>query len=222
MSNYTKATNFASKDSLPTGNAGKIVKGTEIDDEFNAIATAVATKADLASPSFTGTPTAPTAASSTNTTQIATTAFVRALPNRIAQIVTFTTNSQTSTTGTSFTNSALTASITPSSTSSKILIIVSASQRIYDATTEMNTRIVRGASTEVAGSYKIFKAWLKTENAGQEIWVPSSMTVIDSPSTTSSTTYTVQLKAQASTGGTVTYGSNDTDASIIVLMEILQ
>lgn len=76
MSDYTKLTDFASKDTLPSGNANKIVKGTEIDDEFEAIETAVATKANIASPSFTGTPTAPTAADGTNTTQIATTAFV--------------------------------------------------------------------------------------------------------------------------------------------------
>lgn len=55
MSDYTKSTDFASKDSLPSGNAAKIVKGTEIDTEFNNIATSIATKADLASPSFTGT-----------------------------------------------------------------------------------------------------------------------------------------------------------------------
>jgi hypothetical protein len=65
MSNYTKSTDFASKDSLPSGNAGKIVKGTEIDTEFNNIATAVATKADLASPSFTGTVTASTISATT-------------------------------------------------------------------------------------------------------------------------------------------------------------
>jgi hypothetical protein len=76
MSNYTKATNFATKDTLPTGDAGKIVKGTEIDSEFNAIASAISSKADTASPTFTGTPAAPTAGSGTNTTQIATTAFV--------------------------------------------------------------------------------------------------------------------------------------------------
>ena len=76
MSNYTKATNFATKDSLATGNPGKIVKGTEIDTEFNAISTAIATKADAASPTLTGVPTAPTADAGTNTTQIANTAFV--------------------------------------------------------------------------------------------------------------------------------------------------
>jgi hypothetical protein len=52
MSNYTKSTNFATKDALSSGNALKIVKGTEIDTEFNNIQTAVATKADLISPTL--------------------------------------------------------------------------------------------------------------------------------------------------------------------------
>lgn len=76
MTDYVKSTNFASKDALATGNPLKIVKGTEIDTEFNNIATAVATKADLNSPALLGTPTAPTASAGTSTTQLATTAFV--------------------------------------------------------------------------------------------------------------------------------------------------
>jgi len=55
MSNYTKATNFATKDTLPSGNALKIVRGVEIDTEFNSIATAIDSKADSISPTFTGT-----------------------------------------------------------------------------------------------------------------------------------------------------------------------
>jgi hypothetical protein len=78
VSNYTQSTNFATKDSLPSGDPLKIVKGTEINTEFVNIAVAIATKADLASPTFTGTPAAPTASSGTNTTQVATTAFVTA------------------------------------------------------------------------------------------------------------------------------------------------
>jgi hypothetical protein len=78
VSNYTQSTNFATKDSLPSGDPLKIVKGTEINTEFVNIAVAIATKADLASPTFTGTPAAPTASSGTNTTQLATTAFVTA------------------------------------------------------------------------------------------------------------------------------------------------
>jgi len=46
MSDYTKTTNFAAKDALSPGNANKVVKGTEIDTEFNNIATAIATKAN--------------------------------------------------------------------------------------------------------------------------------------------------------------------------------
>jgi len=78
MANYLKATDFAAKDALLSGDPNKIVKGTEIDDEFDAIQTAVNSKANSASPALTGTPTAPTAAFGTNTTQIATTAFVQA------------------------------------------------------------------------------------------------------------------------------------------------
>lgn len=78
MSNYVKATNFTAKDSLPSGNSGKIIKGAEIDTELTAVASAISSKADLNSPSLTGTPTAPTAALGTNTTQLATTAFTQA------------------------------------------------------------------------------------------------------------------------------------------------
>jgi hypothetical protein len=67
MSDYTKSTNFASKDNLSSGNPLKIVKGTEIDTEFNNIATAVATKADSSSPTFTGTVVIPTATITTGT-----------------------------------------------------------------------------------------------------------------------------------------------------------
>ncbi len=77
MTDYVKLTDFAAKDAMTSGNPAKIVKGTEIDDEFAEIETHIATKANIASPSFTGVPSAPTAATQTNSTQIATTAFVQ-------------------------------------------------------------------------------------------------------------------------------------------------
>ena len=55
MSNYTKTTDFEAKDSLPSGDSGKIIKGAEFETEFDNIATAVATKSDTAGPTFTGT-----------------------------------------------------------------------------------------------------------------------------------------------------------------------
>lgn len=60
MSNYSKTTNFQVKDNLPTGNPSKIIKGSEINAEFDAIQTAVNSKSDSASPTFTGTVTVPT------------------------------------------------------------------------------------------------------------------------------------------------------------------
>ena len=78
MSNYVKAVDFAAKDSLTTGNPAKIIKGTEINDEYNAIQTAIATKADISSPNLLGNPTAPTQTLGNNTTRLATTAFVQA------------------------------------------------------------------------------------------------------------------------------------------------
>lgn len=49
MSNYTKTTDFSAKDDLPGGDPDKVVVGAELDAEFDAIATAVATKANSAS-----------------------------------------------------------------------------------------------------------------------------------------------------------------------------
>lgn len=46
MSNYTKITDFAVKDSLLTGNPLKLITGTAHDNEYNAISTAIATKVD--------------------------------------------------------------------------------------------------------------------------------------------------------------------------------
>jgi len=55
MSNYTPTTNFGDKDSLPSGDPAKIIKGSEFTVEFNNIATAVTSKANTDSPTFTGT-----------------------------------------------------------------------------------------------------------------------------------------------------------------------
>jgi len=80
MSEYTKLTDFAVKDGLTAGvnNQAKRIKGTEINIEFQSIATAMVTKADKNNPTLTGTPSAPTALPAVNNTQIATTAYTTA------------------------------------------------------------------------------------------------------------------------------------------------
>jgi hypothetical protein len=71
MSNYTVTTDFGAKDSLPSGNAAKIIKGSEFSTEFNNLATVSAEKANLASPTFTGVVTIPTATITTANTATA-------------------------------------------------------------------------------------------------------------------------------------------------------
>ena len=77
MSNYTIAVAWSGKDALSDSDANKVISGADFNTEFTAVQTAVNTKADLAgsaSQAFSAT----TAASGTNTTQVATTAFVQA------------------------------------------------------------------------------------------------------------------------------------------------
>ena len=103
MANYVQSTNFATKDNLSSGDPLKIVKGTEINTEFANIAIAVATKADLASPTFTGTPALPTGTTGVtqsfgnSTTALATTAFVQAALGALYPVGSIYTNATNST-----------------------------------------------------------------------------------------------------------------------------
>ena len=86
-----------SKITLPSGTTYDIKDATARSD--------LALKADIASPAFTGTPTAPTATAGTNTTQIATTAFVAtAISNVLSGGVTFRGETTTTLTDGSTTN----------------------------------------------------------------------------------------------------------------------
>lgn len=60
MSTYAYVSNFGAKDSLDSGESDKIIKGADFETEFTAIQAAVNSKADTASPTFTGTVTIPT------------------------------------------------------------------------------------------------------------------------------------------------------------------
>ena len=77
--------------------SAKIADGTIVNADINAsaaiaqskidgLSTSFSAKADLVSPTFTGTPSAPTAAPGTDTTQVATTAFVKAAADAAAAI----------------------------------------------------------------------------------------------------------------------------------------
>ena len=75
MSNYTIAVNWSGKDSLSDADPAKVLSGSDFNTEFTTVQTAVNTKANVngsATESFSAT----TATAGTNTTQVATTAFV--------------------------------------------------------------------------------------------------------------------------------------------------
>ena len=77
MADYTIAVSWSGKDALADTDASKVISGDDFNTEFTTIQTAINSKADIASETLTGTPIAPTAAVGTDSTQIATTAFVR-------------------------------------------------------------------------------------------------------------------------------------------------
>ena len=94
MADYDKATDFTGKDTLTSGDPGKLIKGSELDAEFVAIEGAVLSKANIDSQVFTGTPTLPagtiatTVADNTDSsTKIATTAFVQSVKTLVMQAV---------------------------------------------------------------------------------------------------------------------------------------
>ena len=77
MSDYTIAVSWSGKDALADSDANKVISGDDFNTEFTTVQTAVNSKLDAASPTLTGTPLAPTAATSTDSTQIATPGFVK-------------------------------------------------------------------------------------------------------------------------------------------------
>ena len=109
MSDYTLAVNWSGKDALSDSDSAKVISGTDFNSEFTTIRTALNSKADIASETLTGIPLAPTAATATDTTQIATTAFVQA--NKASPALTGTPTAPTAATSTNTTQIATTAMV---------------------------------------------------------------------------------------------------------------
>jgi len=140
-----------------------------------------------------------------------------ALPTgSVLQVVSAATATLTSTTSTSYVDcTGITASITPTSATSKILVLITASG-LYKASVSVQAislRVLRGAS-EIAA--QINNMYSSTQF---DFVTESGFVVLDSPATTSSTTYKLQIRARVS--GTVQINQdNASDVSTITLMEI--
>jgi hypothetical protein len=135
---------------------------------------------------------------------------------KVLQVVTATYGTQVSSTSTTPADTGLSATITPSLASSKILVMVSQwfEKSTGSASAAVNVTLLRGATgltTGGAGAYFFTNSDFRFRSA-----VP--LLVLDSPSTTSATTYKTQFASNVS--GQIVYAQIDSYTSSIVLMEI--
>jgi hypothetical protein len=133
----------------------------------------------------------------------------------VLQVISNTSTASIATTGTSYVASSLNATITPTSSTSKILILVTFWQSSSASGVTNATTIYRNSTDLATGASLGMQSHYLTNSAGETNGV---IHYIDSPSTTSSTTYTLYFK-RADSAGTVTIGTG-TRLSSITLMEI--
>lgn len=139
---------------------------------------------------------------------------------KILQVVSSsTTTPQSLTIAGTFVDGGLSQAITPSSATSKILILIR--QPTYTAqarnATQVWSRLVRDA-TQIAETYFQNRIWIPSSNNAVELGYNSTDIYLDSPSTTSAITYKLQYKGDGSTQTLELQYQNST--SQIILMEV--
>ena len=135
----------------------------------------------------------------------------------VLQVVTSTITNAPSTTSGTYSSTGLSVTITPSSASNKILILPSlacAASGSQGFNSSGYFAIYRGAS-QINGDF-ILRSYVYS-GAGTYLSMPGSSTYLDSPATTSATTYTIYFKTGASTA---TYLNADGQQSHLTVMEI--
>ena len=140
----------------------------------------------------------------------------------VLQVVTVVKSVQQAIQSTSFTTiSSLSPSITPSSSSSKILVMVNLNLDHYqngNGTSSYSLQLLRGSTVILSKHHDHYAG--TASNGYRSFDGDGTIVYLDSPSTTSEITYTVQGKS-STTGNTDTtrISNNDTD-STMTLMEI--
>jgi len=120
---------------------------------------------------------------------------------RVLQVVSNTFSTATSTTSTSYQASGLTLSITPTSATSKILITGAVPYDVYGGTSNQATlTLYKGATNLMTNGFAIIAS-----GGSSEIQAGSmAVNFLDSPATTSSTTYTIYFRVAPTASGTPT------------------
>jgi hypothetical protein len=139
-------------------------------------------------------------------------ATTQASAGSILQVVNATSTSTTSTTSTSFVTTGFSASITPKFSTSKVLALISGNGFQGTSSAQVWITLYRGA-TELSGATNGFNGI--SNGAGGIIGV-LNFSYVDSPATTSSTTYTIYIRASAGTG----YFNSNNSVATIQLLEI--
>ena len=134
----------------------------------------------------------------------------------VIQVVSSVFSSSATTTNSSFTASGMSASITPTSSSSKVFIVVAIAGSQTTSNGAGIFTIYRGA-TNIGNASDGFTYIYSNATFGNPLRMPTNMAFLDSPATTSSTTYEVYFKTN--TVGTVGINNQSTN-STITLMEI--
>ena len=196
--------------------------GVPSDDTVTLAKLASGTDGNLISYDTSGNPVAVATGSSG---QVLTSAGAGAVPSfqspagggKILQVVSVTNQQATSTSSATFGDvTGVTAAITPSATSSKVLVMMNSIFRVVNAGTYGYFTMLRG-STNLSGDAGFLTA-RDGSSSGTNTYGQIAMTHVDSPNTTSETTYKMQSR---STSGEVIVNASSTDArSTVILMEI--
>jgi hypothetical protein len=137
---------------------------------------------------------------------------------RVLQVVTATTSTLVSNSTNTYVDTGLTATITPQSATSKVLVLVSQNgvqKSDANAGNRVDIQLVRGA-TQIL----LVCADVCFTNTAMQLSIPSATaTFLDSPATTSATTYKTQFKNSAG-AASISVQFNNSNASTITLMEI--
>jgi hypothetical protein len=139
---------------------------------------------------------------------------------KVLQVVQGTTATQTTIASATLTDSGLSATITPSAATSKILVIIS--QQIYQVSTSASSAYGKGAilrdATAVLNNNYIGGMGITSTTSTYERVHTWSPVYLDSPSTTSAVTYKTQLATTSA--GTIEAQFSSSNTSTIVLLEI--
>jgi len=136
---------------------------------------------------------------------------------KVLQVVQGTTSSVVTTTSTSYVTTGLSASITPSSASNKVLAFYVVNFGTAIADYFLRHTLFRGT---VAGTNLASDCFGNMQATAASLRFNQSVQYLDSPNTTSATTYTVGFKVENTQTGTVTTAGAGVVTSVLILMEI--